>query len=82
MLNQTMIGVDLVLASSGIDYNVKIWEPRLEEAVRDQTRIDTLIDRNKMILNENRDTIFIPVQFMLPALRLCRLFTHRTKLYF
>lgn len=69
-----------VLASSGIDYDVKIWEPTLEfppTATLD-AQIDKVTRRNRLMLEENRNTIFIPVQFMLPALRLC----NRSKLIF
>ena len=38
--------------------------------------------RNKYILEENKDTIFIPVQFMLPALRLCKNFKAVSRLNF
>lgn len=59
-----------VLASSGIDYDIKIWEPILESSVDIDSTIAPIIEINKLMLNENRKTIFIPVQFMVPALRL------------
>lgn len=59
-----------VLASSGIDYDIKIWQPILESPVDMNSKIDLITQRNRLMLNENRQTIFIPVQFMVPALRL------------
>jgi len=61
-----------VLASSGIDYNIKIWQPILENSVNIDSDVDRIVEKNKLMLDENRKTIFIPVQFMVPALRLCK----------
>lgn len=61
------------LASSGIDYDVKIWQPILKNSEVEQninSKINLITRRNKLMLDENRKTIFIPVQFMVPALRL------------
>ena len=82
-----------MLASSGIDYDVKIWQPILEESVDIRAKIEMakhqkknpffmkqislslfifkITQRNKLMLDENKKTIFIPVQMMVPALRLC-----------
>lgn len=60
-----------VLASSGIDYDIKIFQPILQEFETNlDSKIEMLTKRNKMMLNEIKNTIFIPVQFMVPALRL------------
>jgi len=36
------------------------------------SEVERIIEKNRLMLDENRKTIFIPVQFMVPALRLCK----------
>lgn len=61
-----------ILASSGIDYNIKIWEPKLNEPVEKTHDIEEMISRNRAIIEEQRETLTIPLRFLLPALRLFR----------
>ncbi|PIK44278.1 putative DDB1- and CUL4-associated factor 6-like [Apostichopus japonicus] len=56
-----------ILATSGIDYDIKIWgpladEPRLPSGAEEVIRI------NELMLEETRDTITIPPSFMLRML--------------
>ncbi|BET02723.1 WD domain, G-beta repeat [Nesidiocoris tenuis] len=57
-----------VLASSGIDYDVKLWAPTQEEPQFDQVMADELVDRNVIMLEETRDTITVPASFMIRML--------------
>lgn len=58
-----------LLATSGIDYDVKLWAPIREEPNFDRKLADELIVRNKIMLEETRDTITVPATFMIRMLR-------------
>ena len=66
-------GKKTVLATSGIDYDIKIWQPTAENFVQDMERIEKVTSRNKLMINESKNIIYIPVQFMMPALRICKI---------
>jgi hypothetical protein len=57
-----------VLASSGIDYDIKLWMPTSEEPVFDESLANELMKRNEVMLLETRDTITVPATFMLRML--------------
>ncbi|ELU04921.1 hypothetical protein CAPTEDRAFT_219756 [Capitella teleta] len=59
---------DPILATSGIDYDVKIWTPCSEESVFDNLRAEEIESRNRIMLEETRDTITVPASFMLRML--------------
>lgn len=54
-----------ILASSGIDHDVKIWLPTLKESDFDENEAVDLMKRNDVMLEETRDTITIPASFMI-----------------
>ncbi len=58
----------IVLATSGIDYDVKIWMPTKEEAIFDVDKANEVMRRNEIMLEETRDTITVPASFMLRML--------------
>ncbi|XP_075445593.1 DDB1- and CUL4-associated factor 6 isoform X8 [Ascaphus truei] len=59
---------DPILASSGIDYNIKIWSP-LEEAQSFNWKLaEEVISRNELMLEETRNTITVPASYMLRML--------------
>ncbi|KAG5681398.1 hypothetical protein PVAND_010839 [Polypedilum vanderplanki] len=57
-----------ILASSGIDYNVKIWTPHGDEIEFDDKQARDIMRRNKLMLEETRDTITVPASFMIRML--------------
>uniref|UniRef100_A0A6A7G5M4 DDB1-and CUL4-associated factor 6-like n=1 Tax=Hirondellea gigas TaxID=1518452 RepID=A0A6A7G5M4_9CRUS len=57
-----------LLASSGIDYNVKLWSPVLDEPTFDEERAREIIECNEVLLEETRDTITVPATFMIRIL--------------
>jgi len=57
-----------ILASSGIDYDIKIWAPIKQESNFDQSSIDQLVERNATMLQETQDTVTVPSSFMLRML--------------
>lgn len=57
-----------ILASSGIDYDVKLWAPIHEEPQFDSTMAEELEKRNAIMLEETRDTITVPASFMIRML--------------
>ena len=57
-----------VLASSGIDYDVKIWMPTSDKSEFDCEKMNEVIRRNEIMLEETRDTITVPASFMLRML--------------
>ncbi|XP_077583542.1 DDB1- and CUL4-associated factor 6 isoform X2 [Stigmatopora nigra] len=59
---------DPVLASSGIDYDIKIWSPREESPSFNRLLADEVITRNELMLEETRNTITVPASFMLRML--------------
>uniref|UniRef100_A0A4X1V8Y5 DDB1 and CUL4 associated factor 6 n=2 Tax=Sus scrofa TaxID=9823 RepID=A0A4X1V8Y5_PIG len=58
----------LVLASSGIDYDIKIWSPLEESRIFNRKLADEVITRNELMLEETRNTITVPASFMLRML--------------
>lgn len=56
-----------VLATSGIDYDIKIWSP-LADIPQVPSDAHEVIRINELMLEETRDTITIPPSFMLRML--------------
>lgn len=56
-----------MLATSGIDYNIKLWEPVSEETCR-LTDLQNIVERNEAMLQESRNTITVPSSFILHIL--------------
>uniref|UniRef100_A0A336LFT1 CSON004855 protein n=1 Tax=Culicoides sonorensis TaxID=179676 RepID=A0A336LFT1_CULSO len=54
-----------LLATSGIDYDIKLWTPVSEESTFDETVASELMKRNDVMLKETRDTITVPASFMI-----------------
>ncbi|KAK3107632.1 hypothetical protein FSP39_018774, partial [Pinctada imbricata] len=59
---------DPIMASSGIDYDIKIWAPLAEECCFDESKAAEIMRRNEIMLEETRDTITVPAAFMLRVL--------------
>ncbi|XP_048855158.1 DDB1- and CUL4-associated factor 6 isoform X2 [Brienomyrus brachyistius] len=59
---------DPILASSGIDYDIKIWSPLEELPCFNRVLADEVIARNELMLEETRNTITVPASFMLRML--------------
>lgn len=59
---------DPVLASSGIDYDIKLWAPLREEPFFDTEKAAEMIKRNEVMLEETKDTITVPASFMIRML--------------
>ncbi|XP_034069587.1 DDB1- and CUL4-associated factor 6 isoform X5 [Gymnodraco acuticeps] len=59
---------DPILASSGIDYDIKIWSPREQAASFNRILANEVITRNELMLEETRNTITVPASFMLRML--------------
>lgn len=60
-----------LIASSGIDYDIKIWTPSGEgntESLFDEKRAEELIRMNEIMLEETRDTITVPATLMIRML--------------
>lgn len=57
-----------MLATSGIDYDVKLWAPINAETNFDETFADDLKKRNAVMLEETKDTITVPAVFMIRML--------------
>ncbi|RUS73153.1 hypothetical protein EGW08_019095 [Elysia chlorotica] len=57
-----------VLASSGIDYDVKIWCPLEEDSQFDEEKSAEIIKCNERMLEVTRDTVTVPAAFMLRIL--------------
>ncbi|XP_056648569.1 DDB1- and CUL4-associated factor 6-like isoform X1 [Diorhabda sublineata] len=57
-----------LLATSGIDHDVKLWAPICEESCFDEKSAGDLINRNAIMLEETRDTITVPAAFMIRML--------------
>ncbi|XP_030637609.1 DDB1- and CUL4-associated factor 6-like [Chanos chanos] len=57
-----------LLASSGIDYNIKIWSPLEESPSFNRLLTEEVIMRNELMLEETRNTITVPASFMLRML--------------
>lgn len=58
---------DPILATSGIDYDIKIWSP-LADTPQVPSDAHEVIRINELMLEETRDTITIPPSFMLRML--------------
>ncbi|XP_074646680.1 DDB1- and CUL4-associated factor 6-like [Tubulanus polymorphus] len=59
---------DPILASSGIDYDIKLWAPSSPDCVFAADEAQELMSRNEVMLEETRDTITVPASFMLRML--------------
>lgn len=59
---------DPILASSGIDYNIKIWSPLEQSPSFNRVLAEEVITRNELMLEETRNTITVPASFMLRML--------------
>ncbi|XP_069492565.1 DDB1- and CUL4-associated factor 6 isoform X2 [Ambystoma mexicanum] len=59
---------DPILASSGIDYDIKIWSPLEEMQSFNMKLAEEIITRNELMLEETRNTITVPASFMLRML--------------
>lgn len=57
-----------VLATSGIDYDLKLWAPMCEESRFDEAKAQEITQRNEALLEETRDTITVPATFMIRML--------------
>ncbi|XP_070491927.1 DDB1- and CUL4-associated factor 6-like [Chironomus tepperi] len=57
-----------ILASSGIDHNIKIWAPYGDDTEFDDKQARDIMRRNKLMLEETRDTITVPASFMIRML--------------
>ncbi|XP_042222907.1 DDB1- and CUL4-associated factor 6-like isoform X2 [Homarus americanus] len=57
-----------VLATSGIDYDLKLWAPLCEESRFDEAKAQEITQRNEALLEETRDTITVPATFMIRML--------------
>lgn len=60
--------LDPLLATSGIDYDIKLWAPLAAEPTLDLQRAEELMSRNAIMLEETRDTITVPASFMIRML--------------
>lgn len=54
-----------ILATSGIDHDVKLWAPIGDGSQFDQSLADEIVKRNALMLEETRDTITVPASFMI-----------------
>ncbi|XP_054164776.1 DDB1- and CUL4-associated factor 6-like [Oppia nitens] len=59
---------DPILASSGIDYDIKLWAPYNEQPFFDMTKAQEITTRNEVMLEETKDTITVPASFMIRML--------------
>ncbi|CAL8388706.1 unnamed protein product [Gadus morhua 'NCC'] len=59
---------DPIMASSGIDYDIKIWSPLEQSPSFNRVLADEVITRNELMLEETRNTITVPASFMLRML--------------
>ncbi|KAL1139561.1 hypothetical protein AAG570_006543 [Ranatra chinensis] len=57
-----------ILATSGIDYDVKLWAPVRAESNFDAEMAEELMKRNAVMLEETKDTITVPASFMIRML--------------
>ncbi|CAL4066051.1 unnamed protein product, partial [Meganyctiphanes norvegica] len=60
-----------VLATSGIDYDVKLWSPSCKDDCEthfDEEKAAEIMRRNEALLEETRDTITVPATFMIRML--------------
>ncbi|XP_075963045.1 DDB1- and CUL4-associated factor 6 isoform X3 [Anarhichas minor] len=59
---------DPILASCGIDYDIKIWSPLEQSPSFNRVLANEVIARNELMLEETRNTITVPASFMLRML--------------
>lgn len=59
---------DPILASSGIDYDIKLWAPLRDEPFFDAEKASEIVKRNEVMLEETKDTITVPASFMIRML--------------
>ncbi|XP_067300238.1 DDB1- and CUL4-associated factor 6 isoform X7 [Pseudorasbora parva] len=59
---------DPILASSGIDYDIKLWSPLEQSPSFNRVLADEVIACNELMLEETRNTITVPASFMLRML--------------
>jgi len=59
---------DPIIASSGIDYDIKLWAPLGEDCTFEEERAQELINRNQVMLDETKDTVTVPATFMIRML--------------
>ena len=59
---------DPILATSGIDYDVKLWTPTAEQTLFDREQAEVVMRRNEVMLEETRDTITVPASLMIRML--------------
>ncbi|XP_034430035.1 DDB1- and CUL4-associated factor 6 isoform X6 [Hippoglossus hippoglossus] len=59
---------DPILASSGIDYDIKVWSPLEVSPSFNRVLANEVITRNELMLEETRNTITVPASFMLRML--------------
>jgi len=59
---------DPFLATSGIDYDVKLWAPTGEYPQFDEENAEVVMKRNEVMLEETRDTITVPASLMIRML--------------
>ncbi|TRY59306.1 hypothetical protein DNTS_033545 [Danionella cerebrum] len=59
---------DPILASSGIDYDIKLWSPLEQTPSFNRVLAEEVIARNELMLEETRNTITVPASFMLRML--------------
>ncbi|XP_071001009.1 DDB1- and CUL4-associated factor 6-like isoform X5 [Oncorhynchus clarkii lewisi] len=57
-----------LLATSGIDSNIKIWSPMEESPSFNRVLAEEVTFRNELMLEETRNTITVPASFMLRML--------------
>uniref|UniRef100_A0A182N1E3 WD repeat-containing protein 55 homolog n=1 Tax=Anopheles dirus TaxID=7168 RepID=A0A182N1E3_9DIPT len=57
-----------ILATSGIDYDIKLWEPLLEQDAFDLVQARKIMQRNADMREETRNIITVPASFMIRML--------------
>uniref|UniRef100_A0A182JTJ9 WD repeat-containing protein 55 homolog n=1 Tax=Anopheles christyi TaxID=43041 RepID=A0A182JTJ9_9DIPT len=57
-----------ILASSGIDYDIKVWMPQGQGSYYCENAANDLMKRNAVMLEETRDIITVPASFMIRML--------------
>jgi len=57
-----------LIATSGIDYDVKLWAPIGEQPQFDNEKAEVVMRRNEVMLEETRDTITVPASLMIRML--------------
>ncbi|CAF1102452.1 unnamed protein product [Rotaria sp. Silwood1] len=66
-----------ILASSGIDYNIKIFSPLAETPIDDTDRIERTVELNHKMIKETSSTVTVPATFMLRMLTSIYRLRHR-----